>query len=143
MSSVIIQHGNNSVTFKVDPVPSEVSPSGYVYGYLTKSDWGTIPPSRIKSFLDRSYGPVSTPEELEASSTVFADALFTEGVNIYGYERADRPAKGLHGDVLFADLDSYTAGNEGYPIIGFSGGFFRSSALPSYIRISLAYSASE
>ena len=141
MSSTIIQHGNNSVTFKVDAVPSESSPSGYSYGYLTKADWATIPASRIKDFLDRNYGPVSTPEELEASSTTFADALFAAGGDIYGYERADRPAMGLHGDVLFADLDT-SEGNEGYPIVGFSGAFFKSSALPSYIRIRLEYSAS-
>ena len=142
MSSTIVQHGNNSVTFKVDAVPSEYSPSGYSYGYLTKADWATIPNSRIKDVLNRNYGPVGTPEELEASSTAFAEAIFAVGLTLFGLERADRPAMGLHGDVQWADLDT-SEGNEGYPAVGFTGAFFKSSALPSYIRISLAYSASE
>lgn len=142
MSSTLLQAGSNSATFAVDAVVAPFRPSGYSYGGLVRSDWEKLPNGRLKDILNRSYGPVDTTENLAASTEAFLAAFFSAGGNAAGFERGDRPALGVIGDFVAIDLDQ-RAGNEGYPMMNFNASFYGSSEYPSYIRISLAYSASE
>lgn len=135
MANTIVQSGCNSATFRVDAV------EGPGYGRLAKLDWEALPKGRLRDILNRSYGPMNTEPERLATATALFDAFYAAGGQIECWARAgvdsliENPgcieADGTHGSLT------------GYPTVSFGFVPFPSADLPSYIRISLAYSASE